>query len=187
MEDNENIERVNKFGGINDYPNCNLKIYSLWYHMIRRCYDTSRHNEIRCKGYKDCEVSDEWMRLSNFARDIKEFPNYELWLNTRDYCLDKDTLVPGNKIYSKDTCCFITRTENIRDMNRRHPQTEGTRKTQYILTKDGKSIHFNKEKDACEYIGVRQCSVSWAYKHGRKCKGYTITKSSEDGNSYDKK
>lgn len=35
--------------------------------------------------------------------------------------LDKDTKVPGNKHYSKDTCCFISHADSNRDVYQRHP------------------------------------------------------------------
>ena len=34
---------MNKYGGINDMPNCDKRVYGLWYQMLRRCYDTTQH------------------------------------------------------------------------------------------------------------------------------------------------
>ena len=36
--------------------------------------------------------------------------------------LDKDTLVKGNKLYSKETCCFISHADSNRDVAERHPE-----------------------------------------------------------------
>ena len=73
--------------------------YEKWKGMIRRCYETSppRKNN----RYFDCVVSEEWKYLSVFrAWMIKQ--------DWEDRELDKDILIPGNKLYSKDTCIFIS-------------------------------------------------------------------------------
>lgn len=36
--------------------------------------------------------------------------------------LDKDTLVKGNKLYSKETCCLISHADSNRDVAERHPE-----------------------------------------------------------------
>lgn len=72
--------------------------YSCWKEMLRRCYSEEflkRHNT-----YNICEVIEEWHTFSNFV----QFFNSEY---KEGYQLDKDIIVKGNKIYSKDTCCFV--------------------------------------------------------------------------------
>lgn len=79
------------------------KIYKTWRCMIGRCYDKNIHK--RQPTYAGCIVDSEWHNFQNFAD----------WMELQDYDgkeLDKDTLVKGNKIYSKDTCTFITHAEN---------------------------------------------------------------------------
>ena len=44
----------------------------------------------------------------------------------------------------------------------------------YRLYKDGKTYEFNSEKDACDFIGVKQSRVSDAYLKGCKCRGYKV-------------
>ena len=44
----------------------------------------------------------------------------------------------------------------------------------YEIEKDGVVKHFNKEKDACDFLGVAQCTISSCYRRGLKCKGWTI-------------
>lgn len=48
--------------------------------------------------------------------------------------------------------------------------------TRYALTKDGERIEFSSEKEACDFLGVKKCSVSSCYRRGSKCKGYEIEK-----------
>ena len=55
--------------------------------------------------YKGCSVSEEWLRFSNFKR----------WMEKQDWDgkqLDKDILFEGNKVYSAETCVFVTSVVN---------------------------------------------------------------------------
>ena len=171
---------MNKYGGINDYPECDKKVYNLWYQMLRRCFDSSQHERNRGKSYKECTVCSEWMILSSFARDIKQIAGYEEWTTHKGYCLDKDTINPNNKIYCKEFCRFIPAKDNIRDIHKRKPQNieklHELRKTKYMLIKNDEVLIFNSEKEACKYMGVVQSSISSCYRKGVKCKGYRIAK-----------
>lgn len=77
--------------------------YAKWSSMIRRCY-----SDIHLKthpSYEGCSVCDEWMVFSNFKK----------WMEQQDWEgkeLDKDLLIKGNKVYSPETCCFLTRAVN---------------------------------------------------------------------------
>ena len=71
--------------------------------MLGRCY-SARLQETR-PTYKGCSVSEDWLIFSNFRA----------WMVSQDWedkQLDKDLLIEGNKIYSADTCVFITQTVN---------------------------------------------------------------------------
>ena len=46
----------------------------------------------------------------------------------------------------------------------------------YRLDKDGESIIFNSEKDACEFLGVSKCFVASCFRRGTLCKGYSISR-----------
>lgn len=73
--------------------------YKAWSSMISRCYrPKTQKNQVT---YKGCSVCDDWLLFSNF-RD---------WMKQQDWKgkqLDKDLLVSGNKVYSSQTCLFIT-------------------------------------------------------------------------------
>lgn len=66
--------------------------------MLQRCYSHKCHEKY--PTYIACGVHDDWIYFCNFKNwfDI----NY-----VKDFCLDKDILVKGNKIYSPETCCFV--------------------------------------------------------------------------------
>lgn len=89
--------------GINDVDiltrdKINILSYKCWHRMMERCY--SAKNLIRFPTYIGCEVHIDWHRYSNFKKWYES--NY-----IPGYCLDKDILIPGNKIYSSETCIFI--------------------------------------------------------------------------------
>ena len=160
--------------------NCDKRVYNLWLQMLRRCYDKTQHERSRGSSYTDCEVCDRWKMLSCFAKDIKKLKGYNDWLTKTGYCLDKDIKIPGNKVYSKATCCFIPASENIREISRRHPnitqKANEANKTKYSLELNGVTFLFDSEKAVCEFLGVKKCSVSSCYHKGYKCKGYNIAK-----------
>ena len=105
---------------------------------------------------------------------------YNDWMNKTGYCLDKDMKIPGNKVYRKAACMFVPASENIRDVSKRHPnitkKANEANQTKYVLEANGVTLLFDSEKSACEFLGVKKCSVSSCYHKGYKCKGYRISK-----------
>ena len=168
---------ANKYGGIADCK-VDKRVYGLWFQMLRRCYDTEQHLRNRGRGYIGCTVCERWMTLSVFARDIQRLDGYENWLNYHGYCLDKDIINPGNKVYSPQNCCFVPYTENIREANKRTNPIKAAQeanKTVYYLEKDGVTLVFDSESAACKFLGVKKCSVSSCRRRNRHCKGYTVS------------
>lgn len=78
-------------------------LYRTWKNMLERCYSPKLH--ARCPTYIGCSVCKEWLTYSSFYK----------WIIKQDYKgkqLDKDALVIGNKIYSPETCCFVSKQIN---------------------------------------------------------------------------
>ena len=73
--------------------------YRAWTHMLERCY-SAKYRE-RKPTYRDCSVVTEWHLFSNFKSWMKK----QQWEGKQ---LDKDLLIEGNKVYSADTCIFVT-------------------------------------------------------------------------------
>lgn len=96
------------------------KAYVLWHHMIQRCYE---QNPVRKnKSYVGCSVDRRWHDFQDFADWLDKQPHKEC-----DYQLDKDLLVPSNKIYSPDKCVLIPQELNSLLTDRKaargaHPQ-----------------------------------------------------------------
>lgn len=89
------------------YP-ANTKHYTLWYGMLKRCYDTSLHTKIN-KTYKNCTVSDNFLHYEYFY----EWCNKQIGFTDSHFELDKDLLIKANNVYSEYTCAFVPRDINI--------------------------------------------------------------------------
>jgi hypothetical protein len=90
------------------------KAYSVWRSMLQRCYDEKVHRQF--PNYIGCSVAVEWHDFQVFAEWFEV--NYPK--DGKDYQLDKDHLVKGNKIYSADTCCFLTLQQNVETSQSKH-------------------------------------------------------------------
>lgn len=77
--------------------------YQVWIGMLKRSYCLSLHKV--SPSYAGCSVAPEWHSLSAFKE----------WMSSKDWAgleLDKDILIPGNKVYGPDNCVFVTRALN---------------------------------------------------------------------------
>ena len=93
------------------------KIYNIWNNMISRCYNI-KDKSYKSYGQKGVSVCERWLLFENFLDDIKYLKNYDKLLQYPDiYELDKDFLQQGipiqNRIYSPETCMFITKSDNL--------------------------------------------------------------------------
>jgi hypothetical protein len=81
----------------------NCPFYITWKSMIVRCYSTK--NQERQPTYKNIMIYPPWLVFSVFRT----------WMMCQDWegkHLDKDLLIPGNKVYGPDTCIFVSGTLN---------------------------------------------------------------------------
>ena len=84
----------------------------LWSNMMKRCYNPKDYMGY----YGEAFVDECWLCFANFLEDLPHLENFDKWLIGKDggppYNLDKDLKLPGNKVYSKDACAFVTEYEN---------------------------------------------------------------------------
>lgn len=73
--------------------------YQTWASMLQRCYSTKHKN--KRPTYIGCSVSEEWHTFSMF----KSWMEKQDWQNKQ---LDKDLLFEDNKVYSPETCVFVS-------------------------------------------------------------------------------
>lgn len=74
-----------------------------WTSMLKRCYSAKWQE--RYPTYRGCTVSEDWLVFSKF----------KAWMEKQEWegkDLDKDILIEGNKVYSAETCVFVTRMVN---------------------------------------------------------------------------
>ena len=79
-----------------------LDSYNCWTDMLKRCY--SAKYQKKHPSYIGCCVSEGWIYYHNFKKWYEA--NYYKISNKTSH-LDKDILIKGNKVYSKDTCVFV--------------------------------------------------------------------------------
>ena len=123
--------------------------YRVWTHMLERCYSDKLQE--RYPTYKGCTVSDDWHTLSKFRA----------WMATQEWegnQLDKDILFEGNKIYSPETCVFVTQAVN------KFAIDSGAARGEWLI-----GVYWNKERgkfqSMCrnpfrgeqEYLGLFTC------------------------------
>lgn len=73
--------------------------YERWKSMVERGY-SEKYKETRTT-YKDVTICEEWHTFSNFRS----------WMEKQDWegkQLDKDIILPNNKVYSPQTCVFVS-------------------------------------------------------------------------------
>lgn len=145
------------------YPTVNGKrvycnFYKTWKCMIERSYSEKFKQEN--PSYADCTVHEEWLTFSKFKS----------WMEVQDWegkFLDKDLLIQGNKLYSPQTCIFVSAQVNnfILDCY--------TNRGEYPT---GVSLDRGKYKACCRKLGKGQKTLGyydtpeqahkiyWAYK-----------------------
>ena len=172
--------RKSRFGCINDMPKrwrslnkVNDKIYTMWHGMWKRCGNS--------KYYLDCKVCDEWKYLSNFIKWIECQPNYNNFISTLDirWVVDKDSLYPGNRIYSPEYCTLMTSSENCKEVVTRCSDRHYKRpcigigdtiilslSPSYIRNFNSSKIHLCCKGHRKTHKGFKWYYVN--YKHGRR-------------------
>ena len=99
--------------GVNDWAGSvmvdgkKIREYTLWARMLERCFDEKTKQKY--PTYQGVTCSKEWLLMTPFIEDVSKMKGYDL----EGWELDKDILVKGNKLYSKDTCCFVPAEVNM--------------------------------------------------------------------------
>lgn len=101
-------------GEVDKKPPYYKQALQLWRNMMKRCY-----SEKDPRGYfgQGVVVDKRWLCFANFLQDLPKLRNFDKWLQGKEkgrekYNLDKDLLIEGNKVYSKEACQFVTEFEN---------------------------------------------------------------------------
>jgi len=97
---------VNDWVGVIHLGGKKIREYKLWSCMLERCF--SEKYKQNYPTYNDATCSKDWLSMTKFIEDVSQMTGYGL----KGWQLDKDILVKGNKLYSKDTCCFVPQEVN---------------------------------------------------------------------------
>ena len=139
------------------------KEYELWKNMLQRCYSDAYRN--KRPTYEGCKVSDSFKSYEYFY----EWCNSQFGFNNKDWHLDKDLLVKGNKVYSESTCVFIPAEVNAlltKCTNSRGEHLIGV----YWCKRDKAFVaRVNKSKGGSEYLGLFNTEIE-AFKAYKKAK-----------------
>lgn len=150
----------------------NTLAYTTWRNMLKRCYCPKV--QARQPTYIGCSVSDEWLDFQHFVEwfEAHEYSNH-------GYGLDKDLLLPGNKIYAPSTVCFVP--SQLNNLLLGHGAARGQYKQGVCLPKsslkfkanikiDGKKQHlgyFDNELEAyqaykiAKEANVKRMALEW--------------------------
>lgn len=166
----------------------NKRVYDLWRHMIIRTNESYWKKE---PCYIGTTVSEEWKNFSNFYHDIVELEGYELWKNGQGQriMLDKDVKGHGSKLYSKETCCFLTHKESNQDVHRRHPEImenlikkakisgeEKGRKIKAFNRKTQELFVFNSIKECARELNLKPANIWMCLSKEEKYKSHKSSK-----------
>lgn len=144
-------------------------LYFSWRDMHRRSKDNAGYNPT----YSDVVVCERWLSYDNFFEDMSN-----TWF--KGATLDKDSILPGNRVYCKEYCKWMTRSENSKERNQRcihpskiNPAMKGKTGDKHPASKKVKCIEtgevFNSAIEAANAKGWSFSSIS------RVCSGYRKT------------
>ena len=133
--------------------------YKLWHNMLKRCYSDKYHKDH--PTYKDCTVCQKWLVFANFLEDLPLIEGYELWKNNPNtgVSLDKDSKVKGNKVYSLDTCKFVSRSDNAKERMERCGSPTSPKKVMAISLTEKKVLIFQSMLQT-EKLGFNNGAIS---------------------------
>jgi hypothetical protein len=86
------------------------KTYRTWSNMLQRVYEPPTEGHAR--QYAGTSVHTHWHNFQNFAAWYETQIN-RFGLVDFEWHLDKDLLIPGNRIYGPDTCCIVPLAVNM--------------------------------------------------------------------------
>lgn len=122
--------------------------YVVWTSMLERCY--SQTFQRKRPSYVGCSVTLEWLRFSVFRA----------WMLTQDWVgkdLDKDLIVPGNRVYGPKTCVFISAQVNCFIVEPRVKKSEWPLGVSRHELGRFRADCQNPETGRCEYVGLFDC------------------------------
>ena len=150
------------------YPNrvngVQTKEYTLWCSMLKRCYSTALKK--KQPTYEGCKVSDKFKSYEYFY----EWCHKQVGFDNKDWHLDKDLLVKGNKVYSENTCVFIPREINQILVKCTASRGEHLIGVSWSKTNKAFKAMVSRSKGRSEYLGLFNTEIEAfnAYKQAKE-------------------
>jgi len=104
------------FGDAKTNPRHTKQTYRIYKNMLHRCYD-EKNKDYNSYGGIGVSVCSNWLNYNNFLNDLYDIEGFDFEkFENGEISMDKDKkqkYIPKNeRIYSKETCCFISTSEN---------------------------------------------------------------------------
>ena len=129
------------------------KEYKLWCCMLVRCYSDSFKK--KQPTYEGCEVSENFKSYEYFY----EWCNKQIGFGNKDWHLDKDLLIKGNKVYSENTCVFLPKEINSLLTKREALRGENLIGVSWSKTNKAFVAMVNKNKGKSEHLGYFKTEI----------------------------
>lgn len=172
--------------------NSNHFLYKRWIKMIERCYDINNKKDYINYGAKGIEVCKRWLNFSNFVNDAVFIEGYnEELVKSGQLQLDKDIINRDEKIYSLENCKWVTRLENMSEMNKRVKQKlfiatriiDGYKEEDYNISNFCNKHNLNQNGAISDCLhGARNDYAGWRFSYKNNSIKY-IQKNNSNNNS----
>lgn len=144
----------------------NTKEYSIWASMLSRCYNENDVDSYSRYGAKGVTVSERWKRFDYFLEDLKNVDGYdEILFRKGKLELDKDIkqqhLQKHEMVYSKETCCFVSR--QVNDQFREKNTSSFSIKVE--ITKEGNTETYDSISDFIKTNNLPRSAVYHSIRH----------------------
>lgn len=132
------------------------KEYKIWEDMIYRCYYVN-DKSYKYYGAKGVTVCNRWHRFDYFYQDIKILSGYDEELFKEGKLrLDKDILSVNDKIYSPQTCLWVSDLTN----QKRRTSEYNNKNKKYGLFPDGHIEQIFNISDFCKTYNLHRQNVT---------------------------
>lgn len=129
------------------------KIHNMWYKMMQRCYNKENPFYINY-GLKGVHVHKNWHSFENFIETVDSVEGFDInELLDGNISLDKDSFSTNNKLYSVETCRFISKNENNSIKPNQQTEIVG-------ISPEGSVYQFRNQSWFAKEHKLRQSSIS---------------------------
>lgn len=165
-----------------DLKNTDLKLfnslYQRWARMIDRCYNKD-NKYYNLYGGSGITIDERWHNFSNFFTDAYTLPGFDRDLIIDGILtIDKDKYQTefGLKIYSRETCCWLTKKEQSSFVDH-DARTEKYKKDVYVVSPNGDRFIIRGIRKCARELNMSYNTIASAFstKGIAKIHGYTLS------------